>query len=55
MTTENNNREIPPIPGGGSWTFDYQAWVWVSNHPVPQPDAAPAAVPQAATEHTSEE
>jgi hypothetical protein len=55
MTNENNNRPIPPIPGGGSWTFDYNAWEWVSNDPAPQPDAAPAVVEQAPTEHIGEE
>jgi hypothetical protein len=36
MMTGNTNqsaaaREIPPLPGGGSWTFDEFAWAWVSN------------------------
>ena len=30
-------REIPPPPGGGSWTFDPDNWQWVSNDPVPVP------------------
>jgi len=55
MTTENNNRAIPGMPGGGSYTFDYDEWEWVSNDPAPQPDAAPAVVEQAPTEPTGEE
>lgn len=42
-----NTRVIPPIPGGGSWTFNEEQWVWVANDPVPaqapddvRPDAA---------------
>lgn len=27
-------REIPPVPGGGSYTFDEESWAWVSNDPV---------------------
>jgi hypothetical protein len=27
-------REHPPLPGGGSWTFDEATWTWVSNDPV---------------------
>jgi len=36
-------REIPPPPGGGSWTFDRADWKWVSNDPAPVPaDETPA-------------
>lgn len=41
-------REIPPMPGGGSWRFDEAAWEWVSTYPVPTD--APAAVPAAGNE-----
>jgi hypothetical protein len=54
-------REIPPLPGGGSWTFDEDKWAWVSNNPAPQPAtaaadqaAAPIAAP-AAEQPASEE
>lgn len=30
-------REIPPPPSGGSWTFDRTDWKWVSNEPVDKP------------------
>jgi hypothetical protein len=37
-------REIPPPPGGGSWTFDRDSWEWISNDPVPaRADETPAA------------
>lgn len=32
-------RDIPPPPSGGSWTFDRTDWKWVSNEPVDQPAA----------------
>jgi len=39
-----HEREIPPPPGGGSWTFDRDSWEWVSNDLVPIPaDETPAA------------
>lgn len=45
MKTEYNQpdqtRAIPPVPGGGSWTFDYDLWQWASNHPAPAADSAP--------------
>jgi hypothetical protein len=44
-------RAIPPLPGGGSWRFDYDQWDWVSNDPAPieqSAAAAPAAAPIAA-------
>lgn len=41
MTTENNTREIPPMPGGGSWTFDEFNWTWISNDPAPVVEADP--------------
>jgi len=34
--TKPESRPIPPLPGGGSWSFDEAAWEWISN------DAAPA-------------
>jgi hypothetical protein len=52
MSDQNNTRPIPPLPGGGSWTFDEAAWEWVSNDPVPQ---AAAEQPAAADHTTSEE
>jgi hypothetical protein len=62
ITTNNTaaieNREIPPLPGGGSWTFDEAAWKWVSNDPVPAEqaaDAIPAAGADQSVEHASEE
>jgi hypothetical protein len=44
MQTENNHREIPPIPGGGSWTFDYDQWEWISNDPAPVVNAEPVHI-----------
>lgn len=41
MTNENKTRDIPPMPGGGSWTFDDATWSWISNDPVPVADAEP--------------
>lgn len=26
-------REIPPLPGGGSWTFNESAWQWEESFP----------------------
>lgn len=34
-TIQPDTRPIPPLPGGGSWRFDEQAWEWVSNDPAP--------------------
>lgn len=36
MNTPNNSipRAIPPIPGGGSWTFNEEQWAWISNDPA---------------------
>lgn len=42
-------REHPPLPGGGSWTFNEETWQWDSNDPVAPADA-PAAVPTTAEE-----
>lgn len=38
-------REIPPPPGGGSWTFDRAVWEWISNDlsPVPANEVPTAA------------
>jgi hypothetical protein len=60
MTTENNNqsatgREIPPLPGGGSWRFDESAWNWVSNDPATATEATPAATADAVTTTIEEE
>lgn len=61
MTTTTNNagaietRDIPPLPGGGSWTFDESKWAWVSNDPVPAEEAAPAAADEAAATTTTDE
>ncbi len=30
-----NTRVIPPIPGGGSWTFNEEQCAWISNDPAP--------------------
>lgn len=35
-------RAIPPMPGGGSWTFNEEQWAWIAN------DQAPAQEPVAA-------
>jgi hypothetical protein len=44
QTAPPDTREIPPPPGGGSWTFDRDNWEWVSNDPVPAPtEETPAA------------
>ncbi|SFD83372.1 hypothetical protein [Massilia yuzhufengensis] len=39
-------RDIPPMPGGGTFRFDEATWEWVSTYPVPT--EAPAAAPVAA-------
>jgi hypothetical protein len=36
-------REIPPLPGGGSWHFDEEAWKWISNDPAPAAEQAAVA------------
>jgi len=45
ITKNPDDRAIPAIPGGGSWTFDEEQWAWISNDPVPA--EAPAEVAQA--------
>jgi hypothetical protein len=51
MNDQNNTRPIPPLPGGGSWTFDETAWAWISNGPTAQvPVEQPAADAQTTTE-----
>jgi hypothetical protein len=37
MQTEQTQtaRVVPPIPGGGSWTFNEEQWAWISNDPAP--------------------
>lgn len=42
MTTENNKRDIPPMPGGGSWTFDETTWSWIDNHAAPVASTEPS-------------
>ena len=43
-TNTQDARPIPPLPGGGSWTFDEAAWAWVSNDPTPpEPTEQPSA------------
>lgn len=34
-------REIPPPPSGGSFTFDRTKWDWVSNEPAAEQPAEP--------------
>ncbi|WP_027864262.1 hypothetical protein [Massilia alkalitolerans] len=62
MQIEKNSdtREIPPMPGGGSWTFDEAQWAWISNDPVAAeaPDEAgpaDAGNEQAGTSATDQE
>ena len=44
---QQDPRPIPPLPGGGSWRFDEDAWEWVSRDPAPaEPAAQPPAVPE---------
>jgi hypothetical protein len=50
---QTSTRPIPPLPGGGSWTFDDIAWKWVSNDPAPV-EEQPAEQP-AVTEQTNDE
>ena len=38
-------RDIPPPPGGGSWSFDDAKWEWVSNDPALPSQEQPEAVP----------
>jgi hypothetical protein len=47
-----DQRPIPPVPGGGSWTFNETTWEWESNHPVPedQPAVQTAEAPQPAAD-----
>lgn len=56
----NDTRDIPPIPGGGSWTFNEARWAWISNDPAPAkaPDEAAqahAGNDQAASSATDQE
>ena len=54
MNTEQNKRDIPPPPSGGSWTFDEVAWAWVSNDQAAIVENEPAA-DMAATHHDPEQ
>lgn len=57
MNTSNNqnNRPIPPIPGGGSWTFEEEQWAWISNDPAPAEAPATAGNEQAEGSATDQE
>lgn len=46
---QRETREMPPIPGGGSWRFNEADWKWESNNPI-DPAAQPAEVKPAAQE-----
>ena len=48
ISKNQNTRAIPPIPGGGSWTFDEEQWAWISNDPAPAEVPAAAGNEQAA-------
>ncbi|MDK6078927.1 hypothetical protein [Massilia varians] len=43
----DNTREIPPMPGGGSWTFNEAQWAWISSDPAAAeaPEEATMAAP----------
>jgi len=45
-----NERDIPPMPGGGSWAFDEHQWAWVSNDPAPTEATVDAAQADAVNE-----
>ena len=32
-------RDVPPIPGGGSWRFDEAAWEWIKPAAAVESDA----------------
>jgi hypothetical protein len=50
MSEQPNTEQIPPLPGGGSWTYDEINRRWDSNDPAPQaPTEQPAAGEQATT------
>jgi hypothetical protein len=55
MTTITTERAIPPLPGGGSWTFDKAKWTWVSNDPVPPEEESPAPAADTMTTKTEQE
>ncbi len=40
-------RAIPPMPGGGSWTFNEEQWAWIGNDPASAQE--PVAAGQATT------
>ncbi|MBZ4209514.1 MAG: hypothetical protein LAD29_00160 [Rhodoferax sp.] len=35
--------ENTPVPGGGSWHWDYKLGIWVANTEAPESAPAPAA------------
>lgn len=39
-TAPAETRDVPPLPGGGSWTFNEATWEWESNAPAAMGDAA---------------
>lgn len=49
-TNTLNKRAIPPMPGGGSWTFDEDQWAWIPNDPTPAQAPVTAAKVDAANE-----
>lgn len=49
-TNTLNKRAIPPMPGGGSWTFDEDQWAWIPNDPAPAQAPDTAAKVDAANE-----
>ena len=56
----NNTRDIPPMPGGGSWTFSEAQWAWILNDPAAaeapvEATLADAGNDQAATPATDQE
>lgn len=52
---KQNERAIPPMPGGGSWTFNEAQWAWISNDPAPVATPADAGNEPAAAAATDQE
>lgn len=48
-----NIRVIPPIPSGGSWTFNEEQWAWISNDPAPVESPVDAVKAAAGTEQAA--
>ncbi len=55
ISKTQNARAIPPLPGGGSWTFDEVQWAWISNDPAPAEAPAAAGNEQAEGSATDQE